>query len=128
MESLSRIVRALWIAYGLTAANIMPLLLLHFLLPPIAPVIGGYMAGQHLKLSGREALILGLLSGALVGLPLPLLNDAFGLMNYLPAFWIGSLALYAALYCGVIIGGMAWIGGSAARDAARRAKASPSGS
>ena len=58
----------------------------------------------------------------------PLLNYAFGVMNYLPGFWIGSLAVYAACYCGVIIGGIAWIGGSVARDAVRRAEVAASGS
>lgn len=110
-----RIVRGLVIAYGLTLANLLPLFLIHILLPPVAPLIGGYMAGAIVMLGTNEAIALGLVSGALVGLPLPLAYQVFGVMGYLTPLAIYFMAGFSAIYCGVLIGSMAWIAGEAAR-------------
>ena len=110
-----RILKGLVIAYGLTLANLLPLFLIHVLLPPVAPLIGGYMAGAVVMLGSNESIALGLLSAALVGLPLPIAYSVFGLMGYLTPLAIYFMAGFAALYCGFIIGGLAWIAGDAAR-------------
>ncbi|HEU5422377.1 MAG TPA: hypothetical protein VFU72_02455 [Nitrolancea sp.] len=110
-----RVVKGLGIAYGLTLANLLPLFLIHILLPPVAPLIGGYMAGAVEMLGPNESLALGLLSGALVGLPLPIAYSVFGIMGYLTPLAIYFMAGFSALYCGFTIGGLAWIAGDAAR-------------
>lgn len=110
-----RVVKGLLIAYGLTLINLLPLFLIHILLPPLAPLIGGYMAGAILMLGPNESIALGLLSAALVGLPLPIAYSAFGIMGYLAPLAIYFMAGFCAIYCGVIIGGLAWIAGDAAR-------------
>ena len=120
--SLARIVKAMVLAYGLTLANIGPLFLLHFLAPPIAPIIGGYIAGERYLLDGAESLALGALAAAVVGLPLPLVYDVFHLWGEMAPLFIGFISIFAAVYRGVIIGGLAYTGG-AARDKAAKALA-----
>jgi hypothetical protein len=115
MWYVGRVIKGLGIAYGLTLLNLLPLFLIHILLPPVAPLIGGYMAGAIIMLGSNESIALGLVSGALVGLPLPVAYSVFGVMGYLTPLAIYFMAGFSAVYCGVLIGSMAWIAGEAAR-------------
>ena len=120
-----RIIKAMVLAYGLTLLNIIPQFILHFVvppLPPILPIIGGYLAGERYSLSAWESSLVGLLAAVVVGLPLPLAY-LLGFWGYMAPLFIGFLAIFGAVYCGFIIGGMAYIGGDSARR--KRARLAP---
>jgi uncharacterized membrane protein len=65
---------------------------------------------------------LGLLAAAVVGLPLALIYNVFHLWGEMAPLFIGFISIFAAVYRGVIIGGLAYTGG-AARDKAAKALA-----
>lgn len=115
MWYVKRVFKSLLIAYGLTLSNLLPLFLIHIVLPPLAPLIGGYLAGTIVMLGAYEALALGLLSAALAGLPLPIAYSAFGILGHLSPLAIYFMAGCCAIYCGVTIGGLAGLAGDSAR-------------
>ena len=62
-------------------------------------------------MDGAESLVLGLLAAAVVGLPLPLAYAVLHVWGEMAPLFIGFISIFAAVYCGVNIGGVAYIGG-----------------
>src|SRR5690625_2970689 len=79
--------------------------LIHFVTGPIGPAIGGYVAGSKLRLTGREALTLGIALALLAGVP-----AYFGLQNFTSIEGSSAivLAVLASLYAGGLSAVAAW--------------------
>lgn len=81
--------------------------ILHFVTGPIAPAIGGFLAGRQFKLSDREAAIMGVLLALAAGVPLYIFlgrlidSDSFVIVAAIVAsLWSGGLATVAAWFAG----------------------------
>jgi hypothetical protein len=81
--------------------------ILHFLTGPVGPGIGGFIAGRALRLSDREAGIMGVLVAFAAGLPAYFFlgglvdNRTFDIgVAVVAALWSGGLAMVAAWFAG----------------------------
>ncbi len=81
--------------------------ILHFITGPVAPAIGGFIAGKQLKLNDREAAFMGVLLALAAGVPAFIVmdrliaNDTFALVAAIAgAIWTGGLATVAAWFAG----------------------------
>lgn len=81
--------------------------ILHFFTGPVGPAIGGFIAGKQLKLSDREAAIMGVLVAVAAGVPIYLLmndlisNSTFAVIAAVVAsLWSGGLSTVAAWFAG----------------------------
>lgn len=89
---------------------------IHFVSGPLGPLIGGYVAGNRLRLGEEEALVVGLAMGVALG------GAIFAVLQYLSfgpdLAWQASLPLsvVAALYVGLLGGLGAWFAGRRATE------------
>jgi hypothetical protein len=111
MQSMSRVVKAVAISLGISWASLMPLFALHFIGPIFAPILGGFLAGEHLELTGKESAAIGVVLMMLFGLPAPIAQHAFGLLSSLSPLTVDFFSIVAALYFGGVIGLVSWFGG-----------------
>ena len=81
--------------------------ILHFFTGPIGPGIGGFIAGKQLKLSDRDAAIMGVLVALAAGVPAFILmdglisNETFAIVAAVVAsVWAGGLSTIAAWFAG----------------------------
>jgi hypothetical protein len=81
--------------------------ILHFFTGPVGPGIGGFIAGRQLKLTDREAAIMGVLVALAAGLPAFFLmdrlisNESFVVVAAIVAsLWAGGLSTVAAWFAG----------------------------
>lgn len=81
--------------------------ILHFITGPVAPAIGGFIAGRQLKLSDREAAFMGVILALAAGIPAFIImdrlvaNDTFAVVLAIGgAIWTGGLATVAAWFAG----------------------------
>lgn len=87
---------------------------IHFVSGPIGPLIGGYVAGNRLRLGEDESMVVGLAMGVALG------GTIFAVLQFLSIgpdlAWQASLPLsvVAALYVGVLGGLGAWFAGKRA--------------
>jgi hypothetical protein len=106
----SRMLKAMVMTSGMTLGSIPLLAVFHFLAPLLAPIVGGYWAGAHFRLSDSEAFFLGLSAAVLVGLPLPLLQHILGFFSYLSPIAIAYFTVIFAVYTGGLVSVFAWLG------------------
>lgn len=106
MPSPLRIVLATLVTLVVIVVAIVPPIL-HFLTGPVAPAIGGFLAGRQFKLSDREAGIMGVLVALAAGLPLYFVlrdlvdSETFVIVAAIVAsIWSGGLATVAAWFAG----------------------------
>lgn len=83
--------------------------ILHFFTGPIAPAIGGFIAGRTFHLSDREAAVMGVVLAVLAGIPAYL---ALGSIIDSNGFAIGA-AIVASLWSGGLAMVAAWFAGGA---------------
>jgi len=87
---------------------------LHFVLGPLSPLLGGFVAGVVGRLRGDEALLLGVFEALLAGIGVGiLLPDVAHLTLGLATLWF--FGLFAAVYAGLLSGVDAYVGGRQAR-------------
>jgi hypothetical protein len=115
IDRIKRMLKAMMMTSGLTLGSIPLLALFHFLAPLFAPVVGGYWAGAHFRLSNQEAFLLGLTAAVVVGLPLPLIQQVLGFFSYLSPLAIAFFTIIFAVYTGGLVGFFAWFGSSTAK-------------
>lgn len=75
---------------------------IHFVSGPLGPLIGGYVAGNRLKLSGAEAAIVGVAMGLAIGVTLII---SFEYLSFLPDLALQAsipLSFVAAIYMGLL--------------------------
>lgn len=109
IPSMTRLIKGLAIAAGVIVLSILPPGL-HFVLGPLAPLVGGFLAGAIARLRGGEALILGLTEGIVAGLSVGVLFPRLGHLHLaVTALWFFGLT--AALYAGILGGVAAYFGG-----------------
>jgi hypothetical protein len=108
---LRHLAKTLAVTIGLTALFMTPQFLIHIPTGIIAPISAGYMTGGLMRVTGKEAVIIGFTLFLVVGLPVPLAYQLFGVLNHLPFVAIAVLSGVFATYYGCLIGIMSWIGG-----------------
>jgi hypothetical protein len=81
--------------------------ILHFFTGPMGPGIGGFIAGKQLKLSDKEAAVMGVLVALAAGVPAFILmdrliaNETFVVFAAIVAsIWAGGLSTVAAWFAG----------------------------
>jgi hypothetical protein len=114
-----RVVKAMVMAVVICVLCLLPPIV-HFITGPLGPAIGGYFAGNRMKLTGGQAALLGLVLGLVVGIPAPLVFVEFGYLH-LSTFALVFISSFAAIYFGVLSGAAAWFGGSSADEEASAA-------
>lgn len=103
-----RVVKAVVITAVVMVIAVLPPLI-HFVTGPISPAIGGYVAGSKLRLSGREAVLLGVVLALVAGIP-----AYFGLQRF-SSVSPGAdvvIAIAASLYAGGLSAFAAWFASS----------------
>lgn len=114
MSGARRSARALAVALLVMVLSVLPPGL-HFVLGPLAPLIGGLAGGMVGRLSGEEAFLLGavdaLAAAVTAGILLPYLGHL-----HLGTATLVFFAVTAALYAGVLSGVAAYFGGRHARS------------
>jgi hypothetical protein len=111
--------KALSMATSVTFLSIPILGVFHIVAPLFAPFVGGYWAGSNLRLSEGEVAFLALVSGLLIGLPLPAIQQGLGYFHYLSPLAVDFFAGIFAIYTGGLVGLSAWFGtATAIEDAA----------
>ncbi|MCM8745722.1 hypothetical protein NET03_04195 [Thermomicrobium sp. CFH 73360] len=87
---------------------------LHFVLGPLSPLLGGFVAGAVCRLRGEEAVLLGVFEALLAGIGVGiLLPDLAHLTLGVATLWF--FGLFAAVYAGLLGGVAAYISGRQAR-------------
>lgn len=114
-----RVVKAMVMAVVISALCLLPPIV-HFVTGPLGPAIGGYFAGNRMKLSGGQAALLGLVLGLVVGVPAPFIFEWTGSIH-LSTFALLFISSFAAIYFGVLSGAAAWFGGNSASEEASAA-------
>lgn len=89
---------------------------IHFVTGPLSPLIGGYFAGNRVRLRGSEAAIVGLILALVVGIPLPWFVEEFDIFPSISAAAVVFFAAIGALYFGVLGGVAAALGGRSAQS------------
>lgn len=87
--------------------------ILHFVTGPISPAIGGYVAGSKLRLSGREALLLGIVLALIAGVP-----AYYGLQRFTSVSGSADviIAVLASIYAGGLSAFAAWYSSSSSDE------------
>jgi hypothetical protein len=102
------------IAFGVSVICLLPPGV-HFITGPIGPFIGGYVAGNRIRLNEGESALVGLIMGLALGGSLVL---AFEYLVFLPNLSMSAvvpLSVVAALYVGVLGALGAWLAGGRTR-------------
>lgn len=81
----------------------------------LSPLSAGYTAGGVVKVNGTEAACIALFFMLLIAPSLPLAHAQFGILPHLSMITVAFLSIVAAIYYGVLVGVMSWIGGGAFR-------------
>lgn len=103
-----QVVKAVVITAVVMVISVLPPLI-HFVTGPISPAIGGYVAGSRLRLTSREALLLGIVLALVAGVP-----AYFGLQRF-TSVSAGAdvvIAILASLYAGGLSAFAAWYASS----------------
>jgi hypothetical protein len=79
--------------------------ILHFIIGPAGPAIGGFLAGRQFKLSDKEAAVMGVLVALAAGVPIFIImndlisNETFAAVVAIAvSLWSGGLATVAAWF------------------------------
>jgi hypothetical protein len=115
MSSSFRVVKATVMAIVISFLCVLPPVI-HFVSGPLGPGIGGYLAGNRMRLTGGQAAVLGLVLGFLAGVLTPIGLDEFGFLHGLATFVMVFLGAFVAIYVAALSGLAAWAGGSLARN------------
>ena len=101
-----RIILGAVVALAITVLAWLPPIL-HFFTGPIGPGIGGFVAGTQLKLSDRDAAVMGVLVALGAGVPMFIVmdtligNETFAAVAAIGiSIWSGGLATVAAWFAG----------------------------
>jgi len=115
MSKIFQVVKAAVMAAAISVVCLLPPIV-HLITGPLGPAIGGYFAGNRMRLSGGQAALVGLFLGVLEGVLTPLL---FVRTNLIPDFSTPILVFFGgfvAIYVMVLSGAAAWMGGNSARN------------
>lgn len=89
----------------------MPGALTQFPTALLSPLSGGYTAGSVVNESGAKAACVALFFMLLAAPSLPLAQAQCGILSRLSMITVALLSIVAAIYYGVLVGIMSWIGG-----------------
>jgi len=115
MTKIFQVVKAAVMAAAISVVCLLPPII-HLVTGPLGPAIGGYFAGNRMRLGGGQAALVGLFLGVLEGVLTPLL---FVRINLIPDFSTPILVFFGgfvAIYVMVLSGAAAWMGGNSARN------------
>ena len=114
VSSTENAIKAVVLTFVVSALCFLPPVL-HFITGPLGPGIGGYVAGNRFRVTALQAVILGIIVGASVGLLGPWLILSFNHLHF-----SGNITTmiygFAMLYTGLLSGCAAWFGGMTAAD------------
>ncbi|HEX3722266.1 MAG TPA: hypothetical protein VHV31_05715 [Nitrolancea sp.] len=108
-------VKAAVMAVGISVVCLLPPIV-HFVTGPLGPAIGGYFAGNRMRLTAGQAALVGLILGTVEGVLTPFL---FVRINLIPDFSTPILMFFGgfvAIYVMALSGVAAWVGGNSARE------------
>jgi hypothetical protein len=102
-----RIALGTLIAFVVSVACLLPPGI-HFITGPIGPAIGGYVAGNRLKLNGPESAIVGVAMGIAIAATLIVSFEYLAFMPDLAAQTSIPLSIVGSLYIGLLGGVGCW--------------------
>jgi hypothetical protein len=105
----SRVILGTLIAFVVSVLCLLPPGV-HFVTGPIGPVIGGYVAGNRLRLSSAEALVVGVAMGVAIGATSILAFEYLEFMPNLAPQASIPLSVIGALYVGALGALGSWVG------------------
>lgn len=107
-----QVVKAVVITAIVMVISVLPPLI-HFVTGPISPAIGGYVSGSKLRLTGREAMLLGIVLALVAGVPAYYALERFTSVSGATAI---AFAIAASLYAGGLSAFAAWFASSSEDD------------
>lgn len=114
MSSLPRVAKATVMSVGISILCLLPPIV-HFVTGPMGPAIGGYLAGNRMRLTGAQSAFVGLIIGVSVGVLSPIVFVKIGHLDLSPAVLV-FFGGFAFVYATVLSGVAAYFGGNAARN------------
>jgi hypothetical protein len=115
MSKVAQVIKAAVMAVAISVVCVLPPIV-HLVTGPLGPAIGGYFAGNRMRLTGGQAALVGIVLGAVEGVLTPFL---FVRINLIPDFSTPILVFFGgfvAIYVMVLSGAAAWFGGNASRN------------